>query len=725
MSASAVRLIPLSVVVVFYIMYSSTSSSDNSTRKVARQEKHPAVESPSFREGLGLEADHPRSELQSCTSNEMCIPGIIVTSPVNGGLTQFISSLEGGSFAKSITRPSRNIPFWGELVNSNMVNGSMRHHGLDYYFSLFKNSEGKYALDASEQYFTVSGTPEDISAHSPNAKVIIILADPAKRLLKHWMTFPFHLVAQKNRGTKVLDDILKDISTYKSCMLAKPKGPITDYKQLCLQKSFFYSSFYTRSIRQWMRAFGRSNVHIIYEDSLTQDAPTEETRAVFDNLQTFLGIKGDPLDLFARSSKSIEPVKYGTELLPDLYAIFSSETAVLEQVVGSPPPWKSLTLPTVTKRDVIFNTWWDAEAVIQQSISQPVSKLPSHPITRPVLEPNRSTTCSFKALKSRSLPSAFLMGAQKCATTTLSALLVMHPQLFTTVSKEIQWFSLGYGPSDSPWHQKHLEKRSLGIEWYQEQFKRTKDDPHSIGLDCSANYMSSLGTADEVAEVLPEGAKLIVTLCDPVQRAYSMYRMWSSQAKFARGHPIGNRFDLITSSNKSDPFYAAVLAEGEDYIRCIKNGPYNMVATASNTADYCEARSVLLHRGLYVRHLKRWIKRFGSSNVLILFKSEIATSPLSVIRKVEKFLCLDEAPETTFDPIKLHAHHNVDPFDCNDLRSRIKGTVECSDNHWNFAADGSRRGISPAAAEFLRGFYKCEEEELASLLEVDTLPWRR
>ena len=677
------------------------------------------VPTPSPTEGVWREP-------QRCNSDSMCAPNIFAISAVSGGVGTLLDVLTGGGFRLNVTLPSYKVPFWGETYNSNTFNSTMRHMGLSSYCALFKKGLGTYGLDYSDQYLTTSGTPEDIYYHIPSAKIIIILSDPAIRVLSHRAVFPFTLMSQKKRSLLPTDDILKDISRYKSCMLSKPKGPILDYRSLCRQKSFLFSSFYSESIRRWWRVFDQKNVLVLYENDLKR----ESNRTLLEGMKQFIGV-GDT-DVYFNGSYRKDTVvdkivAENGELLNELYHLFSEETNVLETMLGSTPPWKHLIADESDyKNRSIFSSWLDATNQIKESTTTVTTSLPQYEIKTPILEPTRETSqCDYNELRNNSFPSVFLLGSQKCATSTLSSILKLHPQLFTTIHKEVQWFATGYGPSDAPWHQHHLEKRSLGTNWYQDQFKATKTDSLKLGIDCSANYMSSFGAADEVSELLPKGVKLIISLCDPVQRAYSMFRMWSSQAVYARGYPIGNRYDFLIKKNKSDPFYAAVQAEAADYVYCIENGPYNMFGSEYSTTEYCESRSVLLHRGLYVRHLQRWIKRFGSSNTLVLFKSEIASSPLSVLRKVEKFLCLDEVPESSIDSVKLHSHHNVDPFDCNQLKSKIKGTVECSGNHWDDLSKTVRQGISPEAMDFLESFYKCEEGDLRNLLQMDELPgWR-
>ena len=102
-----------------------------------------------------------------------------------------------------------------------------------------------------------------------------------------------------------------------------------------------------------------------------------------------------------------------------------------------------------------------------------------------------------------SLPSFLIIGAMKAGTTSLHNYLSMHPEIFMSKNKELNFFNTSLN-----W--------SKGVEWYSEQF----DAAYHVRGETSPNYSKWEGTAKRVHSVLPN-IKLIYVLRDPVQRFIS------------------------------------------------------------------------------------------------------------------------------------------------------------------------------------------------------------
>lgn len=106
-------------------------------------------------------------------------------------------------------------------------------------------------------------------------------------------------------------------------------------------------------------------------------------------------------------------------------------------------------------------------------------------------------------------PHAVIIGAMKCATTTLHHLLAAHPRLATSPFKELDYFS-------------HDEQFARGDAWYRDQF----DGPAgALVLDSSPNYTKRQHwphTAARLAAANP-AARLVYLVREPVDRARSAY----------------------------------------------------------------------------------------------------------------------------------------------------------------------------------------------------------
>jgi hypothetical protein len=113
-------------------------------------------------------------------------------------------------------------------------------------------------------------------------------------------------------------------------------------------------------------------------------------------------------------------------------------------------------------------------------------------------------------------PEAFIVGAQRAGTTSLSAILDQHPNIVLSTPKEPDFFSVN-------WNQ--------GLDWYRSRFRR-----HDATLvDASVNYtMTMLATSAKLSEDLSDTvprrihevspqARFVYMVRDPAERCYSAY----------------------------------------------------------------------------------------------------------------------------------------------------------------------------------------------------------
>jgi hypothetical protein len=118
------------------------------------------------------------------------------------------------------------------------------------------------------------------------------------------------------------------------------------------------------------------------------------------------------------------------------------------------------------------------------------------------------------------LPTFVIIGAAKCATTSLHHYLGTHPQIQVSRRKELRFFidrpeprPGGRAGAPGEWQR--------GLDWYRSWF----DPATPIRGEASPGYTwpGFLGVSDRMAEVVPD-AKLIYCVRDPVRRAVSQYR---------------------------------------------------------------------------------------------------------------------------------------------------------------------------------------------------------
>ncbi|MBT8207816.1 MAG: sulfotransferase, partial [Acidimicrobiia bacterium] len=128
------------------------------------------------------------------------------------------------------------------------------------------------------------------------------------------------------------------------------------------------------------------------------------------------------------------------------------------------------------------------------------------------------------------LPSFFLVGAPRCGTTTLNEVLDAHPETFTSANKE-PWFyavSERSEPFTGPGDGQGVRNRSE----YEALFAGS-DAAVAVG-EASTLYLSSDHAAERIAADVPD-ARIVVTLRDPVQRAFSNFSQHTWQARETLG----------------------------------------------------------------------------------------------------------------------------------------------------------------------------------------------
>lgn len=107
------------------------------------------------------------------------------------------------------------------------------------------------------------------------------------------------------------------------------------------------------------------------------------------------------------------------------------------------------------------------------------------------------------------LPNFLGIGAQRAGTTWLHTLLASHPDVYVpTRRKEVHFFDWYY---------------ERGIQWYSKFFPpETQANRYEAIGEITPDYLHDPRCPERIAKTLPS-AKLIVTLRNPVNRAYSHY----------------------------------------------------------------------------------------------------------------------------------------------------------------------------------------------------------
>jgi hypothetical protein len=198
-------------------------------------------------------------------------------------------------------------------------------------------------------------------------------------------------------------------------------------------------------------------------------------------------------------------------------------------------------------------------------------------------------------------PNLFLVGAAKAATTSLWRYLQAHPDVFMARIKEPHFFSRG-GVNGIP-----VAKTE---DAYLELFARAGGAAYRG--EASVSYLWDPRAAAAIGRRVPD-ARILISLRDPVERAYSHY--WTH----------------VRIGTERRTFRDAVEAE---------------------LAEHSELTTVpppYVSRGYYAEQVRPYLELFD--DVLVLFFEELVADVRGSMRTVFGFLALDPSPADRIKPV--------------------------------------------------------------------------
>lgn len=105
------------------------------------------------------------------------------------------------------------------------------------------------------------------------------------------------------------------------------------------------------------------------------------------------------------------------------------------------------------------------------------------------------------------MPNFLHLGPGKAGSTWLHETLSLHPEVYLTEAKDLYFFS------------RYFDR---GPEWYRSQFAAARPEHAVVGEVCP-DYLAAPRSAERIEETLGRDVRLMVTLRDPADRAFSSY----------------------------------------------------------------------------------------------------------------------------------------------------------------------------------------------------------
>ena len=201
-------------------------------------------------------------------------------------------------------------------------------------------------------------------------------------------------------------------------------------------------------------------------------------------------------------------------------------------------------------------------------------------------------------------PDFILIGTQKSGTTSLISVMKQHPEIHVpTVNwngvdmNEIHFFS--------SWRYSNL-----GAKWYRSLFYHPSK---KISGEKTPEYLSRLGCHEKMHSVVPN-AKLLITLRNPVERAWSALRHLRREGS-GWGNPLLKQGDAREAHDR----LVTSLIEDE-----------------------------VVTRGCYWKEIENLLKYYPKEQLLILIHEETLKNPTEARRKIFSFLGVEDLDKISF-----------------------------------------------------------------------------
>lgn len=279
----------------------------------------------------------------------------------------------------------------------------------------------------------------------------------------------------------------------------------------------------------------------------------------------------------------------------------------------------------------------------------------------------------------------FIVGAPKCATTSVYRYLNSHPFVFMSKPKEVNYFS---APD--------IMQQNL---YYKESVINTRHDYDEIFInvgnelvvgDASVSYFYYPDVPARISEYNSD-AKILIILRNPVERAFSHYLM--------------------------DQRLGYVKASLEEVF-------YNQVRYPLHYQQY-------FHLSQYLQPIERYISQFGKDNVKIMIDTDIKTDAKSEFDELSDFLGIDRIE---YD---VSRQHNVYKQPINTLISLLYSsgsirrilqkilprTITTNLKQYLFST-GSKPVLDNILCKELYEYFENDISKLEGLINRDLSAWR-
>jgi len=226
-------------------------------------------------------------------------------------------------------------------------------------------------------------------------------------------------------------------------------------------------------------------------------------------------------------------------------------------------------------------------------------------------------------------PYFYIVGAQKCGTTSLYKYLIQHPCVLSAKEKEVHFFS---------------DKFDKGYSWYAKQFP-SLFSKYSHFLSCPQGAITGEATpyyifhphAARRIHAWTPNARIIMMLRNPVDRAFSHYRYHVK---------LGVEELSFSDAIDAEPTRLA--------------GEFEKMQSDENYQSENYKLYSYLKRGIYIEQLTPWFELFPKEQILVIQSEEFFSDPKLSFNKTLEFLKLSQYEISSFKKFNEGKQKSID-----------------------------------------------------------------
>ena len=224
--------------------------------------------------------------------------------------------------------------------------------------------------------------------------------------------------------------------------------------------------------------------------------------------------------------------------------------------------------------------------------------------------------CSLRRQQGNKLD-FFIVGFQKCGTTSLFRYLDIHPLCLGTAEKEPLLFTSKYKPDFNKWDM---------LSFFRSRRLLTKNSK-TLLFEATPDYAFQEKVAERLYRHNPK-AKLIMLVREPVSRAISEYNMACEVVKKGQNPREDVELEYHTYLQEPEQYPFSWFVEKE----------FSQIEQAGSFLSSAFYYPDFVRQGIYYLHLKRFYQFFAPEQVLVLEDRELREQKKETLYKIETFL---------------------------------------------------------------------------------------